>query len=115
MLVQKLETQGVHLETDGTNITVNTSAPLTDEQRKFLKLHKPELITELKGYAANVIDLIPFLKNCCVGYNTNPEEVKKRLLSSVDIEDIISGEYNARLVKSHIEVWVIEGKQDYLK
>lgn len=115
MLVQKLEVQGVYLTTDGKDITVETSSPLTDEQRQFLKQHKPKLIAELKGESSNIIQLNPFLKNCCHGLKTNPDEVKKKLLNSGNIEDIVSGAIPARCIRSHVELWIVEGKQEYVR
>jgi hypothetical protein len=61
---------------------------------------------------AKVIDLIPFLNHCCSGLKTNPDEVKNRLLNQGNIEDIISGEIPAKCIKAHIQLWVIEGKNN---
>ncbi len=115
MYVHKLEIQGVHLTVDGESITVETSAPLTEIQRQFIKIHKAELITELKGQMSNVINLIPFLENCCNGYNTNTVEVKQSLFSKENIQDIQAGEISEKTVKAHIKLWVSEGKKNYVE
>jgi len=61
----------------------------------------------------NIIDLTLLLNTCCHGLNISPDEVKNRLLSQGNIEDIINGDISARTIKSHIQLWIVEGKQNY--
>lgn len=47
-MLHELAQRGVHLSLDGEELRVETPAPLTDEQRAYLRRHKAELIAELQ-------------------------------------------------------------------
>lgn len=60
MLATRLKDQGVWLSVNGEKLTVETAAPLTDEQRHFIRSHKVRLMAELK--------------RCCMwSYRLDPE------------------------------------------
>lgn len=53
MLAMKLRDQGVSLAVNDDRLFVETTKPLTDKQRTFIRTHKPQLIAELKAVTAN--------------------------------------------------------------
>lgn len=48
-LLAALRSRGVEVRLDGSRLRVETDAPLTDEQRAWLRQHKAELLTALTG------------------------------------------------------------------
>lgn len=58
MLAEKLKSQGVLLAVNGDKLTVETMAPLTDEQRTFIRSHKEQLIVELRAMIPHCVKCI---------------------------------------------------------
>jgi hypothetical protein len=56
--IPRIEAAGFTLETDGADIVVRPFSRLTDSQRQFIKIHKPELLAILAGKAGDP-DLTP--------------------------------------------------------
>jgi len=49
MLAEYLIEHGVELQLIGEKLRVTTCKPLTDDQRKFIKLNKDQIVSELKA------------------------------------------------------------------
>jgi len=47
--IQKIEAAGFHLAVDGADLVVTPPGKLSDQQRLFLKAHKPEIIAALRS------------------------------------------------------------------
>lgn len=48
MLAERLKAQGVFLAANNDELTVETAAPLTDNQRDYIRGHKSQLLAELE-------------------------------------------------------------------
>ncbi len=87
MLAEKLKSQGVLLTVNGDKLKVKTPAPLTDEQRKFIRAHKAELMEELKALSDPECHMWSYLLDpdllqyTRMGFMTNDiEEARRQLL-----------------------------------
>lgn len=77
MLAERLKSQGVLLAVNGDKLVVETTAPLTDDQRNYLRSHKAELMAELKPPVPHCVKCIncrhfvrtdhPHLGKCAAG------------------------------------------------
>jgi len=48
MIAQKIIDAGIRLKIDGDNLSVISNQPLTEEQRQYIRKHKPALLDELQ-------------------------------------------------------------------
>ncbi len=80
MLAEKIRSEGVRLAVNGDKLVVETAEPLTDQQRTFIRAHKPEL-SERKCCMWSYLLDPGLLQYTRMGLMTNDiEEARRQLL-----------------------------------
>jgi hypothetical protein len=85
MMVERLGAKGVRLGLDGDGLQVETDAPLTDEQRTFLREHKAELVAELKAEQALEAVIRKLVAEATQWYTDDAEDIAAMNLDGVEV------------------------------
>jgi len=100
------------LGTLGTLMDINRILNIAFDEPKIIKdLNVTSTVKFKTTTPANDIDLDVFLKSCCRGLSTTPEEVKSKLLSQENEQQIVDGDYSQEQLSGFIKMWLKRGKQ----
>jgi hypothetical protein len=88
MLLEKPILQGLNITTDGHFLVVKTQNELTEKQREFLEINKPQLMAELKKRESFAADIQPSKKRYGYYFEFEDNEGSGNVLTDTPPDEI---------------------------
>lgn len=107
-IIEYATSAGMRLVTDGRKITVHNNQHLTDQLRREIKQHKPEIIRLLSAndelHRLTDMEVADLLREACSGIELDPQQFWS-FLDESDIADIRAGTISLEHLQAFAHSW----------